>query len=109
MADLVASFRKVLPDGLPGDGPVFARLVVTHIYVMAWAVKGHTVLPEACNAVMFCALVERVSPGVVRNHCAEIFHPEVVGPGNWHVRAFNDVFPSFIIKMAVLHIILLAQ
>ena len=94
---------QIPPAGLPGDAPVFPRLVVPEIEVVPRPVHGDPVGPEAGDPVVLGAPAEEVAPGGVVDHGAQLLHPQIVGPGDGHVHPVDDIFPLLLVKVSILH------
>ncbi len=89
--------------GLPGDGPIFPRLVVAQVDVVPGPLHGNAVGPEADDPVVFRAFVKEVAPGGVVGHGAQVLHPQVVGPGDGHVDAVDHILSLFLVKVSTFH------
>src|ERR1035438_6261003 len=100
---LVAGMVETLAHRLPGDGPVFAGVVVADVDVVTRPVERHAVRAKAGDAAMLGAFVEGISAGVVRNHRAEVAESQVVSPGNRYIRTLDYVLAVFVVKMTVAH------
>src|SRR5450631_4021252 len=100
---LVAGMVKVLAHGLPGDGPVFAGVIVADVDVVTRPVERHAVRAKAGHAAMLGASVEGIAAGVVRNHRAQVAESQVVSPGDRDIRTVDHVLAVFVVKMTVAH------
>ena len=68
MVAFVPGARQILAYRLPGNGPVFAGIVVTKVDVMAGAIERNAVGPETSDALVLGVFVKRIAAGVVREH-----------------------------------------
>src|ERR1035438_3493048 len=100
---LVAGLVETLAHRLPGDGPVFAGVVVADVDVVTRPVERHGVRAKAGDAAMLRAFVKGIAAGVVRDHRAEVAEPQVVSPGNRDIRTVDYVFAVLVVKMTVAH------
>jgi hypothetical protein len=53
MPDFIPGMREVTTDWLPGNRPILARLVVTHIDVMTGSIQRNPILTETGDAMVF--------------------------------------------------------
>ena len=94
--------RLIASDRLPGDGPVFAGVVVAQINIVSRPVHRHAVGTEADHAVILRRATHEPSGGVVEN-AVKIVLPDIVCPGYRQVYPVDDVFALLVVKMPVLH------
>jgi hypothetical protein len=103
MPDLVISLGKILTDGLPGDRPVISRIVVTYIDVVARPIQWDAVLPETGDSMVLGRLVKGITTSIVGDHCAQIFHTDIVRPRYGDVRLLDHIFTIPVVKVSIPH------
>jgi hypothetical protein len=95
---------KRLAHGLPGKAPVLPGIIIPYIHIVAGPVQGNPVRPKPGYPVKFRGLVKKVAPGVLAENPAHILEAYIIGPGNRRIRPFYNVFPVWLVKIAVLHV-----
>jgi len=103
MPHLVLSFGKVLSNGLPGNRPIFSRIIIPDIDIVARAIEGNPIRPEPGNPVILGIFIKEVPPRIVGNYGTEILYSQVISPGYGNIRLGNYIFSVFIIKITILH------
>jgi hypothetical protein len=94
---------KRLTYRLPGEAPVLPGIIIPYIDIVAGPVQGDPVRPKPGYPVKFRGLVKKIAPGVLTENPAHILEAYIISPGNRRIRPFYNVFPVWLVKIAVLH------
>ena len=92
-----------LAHGLPGDRPELAGLLVPQVDIVAGAVHGDAVGPEAGDAVILGGPVEQIPSRGVVEHAVHVLQTDVVGPGHRNVYPVDHIFPVLVVKITIAH------
>ncbi len=95
---------QIFPNGLPGSRPVVSGIVIPNIYIASRLVE---MIEYIAQYPSICAgLGKTIAAGIVGNDRPVFRRTKVIYPGSRSVWPFNYIFPIFIIKISIFHIVI---
>ena len=92
-----------LADRLPACGPEVFALLVVEIQIPAGLIHGNNIETKPREPALCCRLVETVAAGIVGDDRAVFRRSQIIAPGSWSVRPFDDVFFVRVVKISESH------
>ena len=108
IAHTVAAFTfitvQIFAHWLPGGRPVIFRFVVTNVKVSSGLIKVIEYVTE--NSSVSAGFCKTISACIIGNDCSVIRRSQIIYPWRRRVWAVDDIFPVFIVKISISHIII---